>query len=47
MITIKKYANGRLYDTANKQYVTKIQLSELIEGKEKIRVMCLPKPARM
>ena len=39
MITIKKYANGRLYDTDNKQYVTKNQLSELIEGKEKIRVV--------
>jgi len=39
MLTIKKYVNGRLYDTVNKQYVTKDQLSKLIKGKEKIRVI--------
>lgn len=39
MLTLKKYANGRLYDTVKKQYVTKDQLSELVENKEKIRVI--------
>jgi polyhydroxyalkanoate synthesis regulator protein len=39
MLTLKKYANGRLYDTANKQYMTKDQLSTLIAKKEKIRVV--------
>jgi len=39
MLTIKKYVNGRLYDTVNKQYVTKDQLSKLIKGKEKIKVI--------
>jgi len=39
MLTLKKYANGRLYDTADKKYVTKDQLSKLIEKKEKVRVV--------
>lgn len=39
MLTLKKYANGRLYDTDNKQYVTKDQLYKLIEEKEKIKVI--------
>jgi hypothetical protein len=39
MLTLKKYANGRLYDTVNKQYVTKDQLSKLIKEKEKIRIV--------
>ena len=39
MLTLKKYANGRLYDTVNKQYVPKDQLLKLIEKKEKIRVI--------
>ncbi|MEN8244051.1 MAG: polyhydroxyalkanoate synthesis regulator DNA-binding domain-containing protein [Thermodesulfobacteriota bacterium] len=39
MLTLKKYANGRLYDIVNKQYVTKDQLSILVEKKEKIRVV--------
>jgi polyhydroxyalkanoate synthesis regulator protein len=39
MLTIKKYVNGRLYDTVNKQYVTKDQLSKLLEEKEKIKVI--------
>jgi len=39
MLTLKKYANGRLYDTVNKKYVTKDQLSKLIEKKEKIKVV--------
>lgn len=39
MLTLKKYANGRLYDIVNKQYVTKDQLFELIEKNENIRVI--------
>lgn len=39
MLTLKKYVNGRLYDTVNKQYVTKDQLSKLIKEKEKIKVI--------
>ncbi len=39
MLTLKKYANGRLYDAVNKKYVTKDQLSELIKEKEKIRII--------
>jgi polyhydroxyalkanoate synthesis regulator protein len=39
MLTLKKYANGRLYDASNKQYVTKNQLSKLIKEKEKIRIV--------
>lgn len=39
MLTLKKYANGRFYDIENKQYVTKDQLSELIQENEKIRVV--------
>ena len=39
MLKLKKYANGRLYDTVNKKYVTKDQLSKLIEKKEKVRIV--------
>ena len=39
MLTLKKYANGRLFDTVNKHYVTKDQLSAMIEEKEKIRII--------
>jgi len=39
MLTLKKYVNGRLYDTVNKQYVTKDQLSKLIKEKEKIKII--------
>ncbi len=39
MLTLKKYANGRLFDIANKQYVTKVQLAKLIERKEKVKVI--------
>ena len=39
MITLKKYANDRLYDIVNKKYVTKDQLSKLIEKKETIKVV--------
>ncbi len=39
MRTLKKYANGRFYDTDNKQYVTKDELARLINAKEKIKVV--------
>jgi polyhydroxyalkanoate synthesis regulator protein len=39
MLTLKKYANGRLFDIVNKKYVTKDQLSKLIEKKEKVKVI--------
>lgn len=39
MLTIKKYANGRFFDTDNKKYVTKVQLAEMIKGKEKIKII--------
>ena len=39
MRTLKKYANGRFYDTDNKQYVTKDELARLINAKEKIRII--------
>lgn len=39
MLTLKKYANGRFFDTVNKHYVTKDQLSEMIEEKEKIKII--------
>jgi polyhydroxyalkanoate synthesis regulator protein len=39
MLTLKKYANGRLFDIDNKRYVTKDQLSKLIESKEKVTVI--------
>lgn len=39
MLTLKKYANGRLFDIVNKEYVTKDQLAKLIEKKEKVKVI--------
>ena len=39
MLTLKKYANGRLFDMVNKQYMTKDQLSKLIEKKGKVKVI--------
>jgi predicted RNase H-like nuclease (RuvC/YqgF family) len=39
MLTLKKYANGRLFDTVNKQYMTKDHLSKLVEKKEKVKVI--------
>ena len=39
MHKIKKYANGRLYDTTDKKYITLKQLSEMIEEGEKISIV--------
>ncbi|MFO7558483.1 MAG: polyhydroxyalkanoate synthesis regulator DNA-binding domain-containing protein [Desulfobacterales bacterium] len=39
MLTIKKYANGRLYDTENKKYITQDELAGLIKKKTKVKVI--------
>jgi len=39
MHKIKKYANGRLYDTTDKKYITLKQLSEMIQEGEKISIV--------
>ncbi|MDA3894720.1 MAG: hypothetical protein PF482_01090 [Desulfobacteraceae bacterium] len=39
MYTIKKYANGRFYDTVTKNYITRSQISELISSKKKIEIV--------
>jgi polyhydroxyalkanoate synthesis repressor PhaR len=39
MYTIKKYANGRFYDTVTKNYITRSQISELISSKKKIEII--------
>lgn len=39
MQIIKKYANGRLYDTTSKQYLTKNELASLIDKNKKIKVV--------
>ncbi len=38
MLNIKKYANGRFFDTVNKKYIKPDQLAELIKKGEKIKV---------
>jgi len=39
MITIKKYANGRLFNTENKKYITQEELTKLINKKTKLKVV--------
>ena len=39
MYTIKKYANGRFYDTETKNYITRDQIAELINSKKKIEIL--------
>jgi polyhydroxyalkanoate synthesis regulator protein len=36
---IKKYANGRFYDTVEKNYITRSQISDLIGAKKKIEII--------
>jgi len=36
---IKKYANGRFYDTVAKNYLTRSQISDLVKGGEKISII--------
>lgn len=39
MYTIKKYANGRFYDTVAKNYITRPQISELVHSGKKISII--------
>ncbi len=39
MYTIKKYANGRFYDTVTKNYITRSQISELMRSKKDIEIV--------
>jgi hypothetical protein len=39
MLTLKRYGNGRLYDIANKKYVTKAELTKRIQENEKVRIV--------
>ena len=39
MYTIKKYANGRFYDTVTKNYITRPQISKLMRSKKKIEIV--------
>jgi polyhydroxyalkanoate synthesis regulator phasin len=39
MYTIKKYANGRFYDTVTKNYITRPQISELVDDGKKISII--------
>ena len=39
MITIKKYANRRLYDVNSSSYITLSQLSEMVRQGQKIKVL--------
>lgn len=39
MHTIKKYANGRFYDTVEKNYLTREQISELVNAKKKVQII--------
>lgn len=38
MLNIKKYSNGRFFNTATKEYIKPEKLSELIKKGEKIQV---------
>jgi len=39
MYTIKKYANGRFYDTETKNYITRDQIAKLVNSKKKIEIV--------
>jgi polyhydroxyalkanoate synthesis regulator protein len=39
MYTIKKYANGRFYDTVTKNYITRSQISKLMSSKKEIEIV--------
>lgn len=38
MVSIKKYANGRYYDTVNKKYIKSDQLAAMIKKGKKVKV---------
>ncbi len=39
MYTIKKYANGRFYDTETKNYITRDQISDLMSSQKKFEII--------
>ena len=39
MYTIKRYANGRFYDTETKNYITRSQISDLLTAGKKIKIV--------
>lgn len=39
MYTIKKYANGRFYDTVTKNYITRPQIAKLLSSRKKIEIV--------
>ncbi|MDA8403370.1 MAG: hypothetical protein M0Z56_04110 [Desulfobacteraceae bacterium] len=39
MYTIKKYANGRFYDTVEKNYITRPQIFDLVDAKKKVEII--------
>jgi polyhydroxyalkanoate synthesis regulator phasin len=39
MVTIKKYANGRFYDTDKKKYLKKEEVGKLVASRKKVRVV--------
>jgi len=39
MLTIKKYANGRFYDTNNKKYLKKEEVVKLVSSRQKVKVV--------
>jgi len=39
MYTIKKYANGRFYDTVVKNYITRSEIADLVAAKKKIDIV--------
>jgi polyhydroxyalkanoate synthesis regulator phasin len=39
MYTIKRYANGRFYDTVAKNYITRSQITKLLDAKKKISIV--------
>jgi len=39
MYTIKKYANGRFYDTETKNYITRDQISDLMSSQKKFEIV--------
>jgi len=39
MLTIKKYSNGRLFNTESKKYITQEELTKLIDKNTKLKVV--------
>ncbi len=39
MVRIKRYANGRFYDTLGKTYITREQMARLVEGGKRVSIV--------